>query len=375
MTIDNNYRLTDLPNRRLHDTFHVSRLLPYPFYTNDGDGTPDPNEYFVDRILGRRLIEDADPADPSSYEYRIRWLGTTPRADSWEPIRSLGNAMDAVNAFNTVYPLPIPDLPREEPDHTELHRTTLHRSEWRSRRSRPSPLPTVDEDAPSPAQSDFDDFDDPLNDFPPSPAATRDSSQPLWYSPFDPFSGGSYSPFDPDSRPPTAGSSSDEQFSGHASAPTDDATPPDDAYAAPYAPFVEWICTACQTQNNGGVECSVCHRPRAYWGVDSGHSTSRRSRVPWSSVDISDVGVLRSVYGAPFSHPYGPFRYRYNATYKEAAREEARPVVEFELSRLVGALRQNVWVSPGPNGENLSPDERNRVRAYRIDHPEAHPPS
>ena len=79
--------------------------------------------------------------------------------------------------------------------------------------------------------------------------------------------------------------------------------------------------------------------------------------------------------GSPFGHPYGPFRYRYNATYKEAAREEARPVIEFELSRLVGTLRQNVWVYPGPNGENLSPDERNRVRAYRIDHPEAHPPS
>jgi len=45
------------------------------------------------------------------------------------------------------------------------------------------------------------------------------------------------------------------------------------------------------------------------------------------------------------------------------------------LSRMPtgSSVRQWVWVYPGPTGQNLTVDENNRVRAYRFDHPAAHP--
>ena len=88
-----NYRLMDLPNRMLHDEFHVSRLTPYPLITNDGERVVGDGEYYVKRIMNRRLI-GADPTDPNSYEYHIRWLGYTPKHDTWERFGNLGNAMD-----------------------------------------------------------------------------------------------------------------------------------------------------------------------------------------------------------------------------------------------------------------------------------------
>ena len=52
-------------------------------------------------------------------------------------------------------------------------------------------------------------------------------------------------------------------------------------------------------------------------------------------------------------------------------RKGTRAVVEFQLSRLIGSVRRHVWVYPGRAGSALTIDEQNRVRAYRLDHPDA----
>ena len=117
--------------------------------------------------------------------------------------------------------------------------------------------------------------------------------------------------------------------------------------------------------------CEACRHPRFHFGKELGQESSRRSRPPSSTVDIKDPLELRSVYGHPFDHPYGPFRHRLNPNYKPNSYTPVSAVVEFELSRLAGSIRRVTWVYPGLLGEYLTIDERNRVRAYRLDHPDA----
>ena len=61
--------------------------------------------------------------------------------------------------------------------------------------------------------------------------------------------------------------------------------------------------------------------------------------------------------------------HRLNSTSTDARRSPSGSVVEFEL------LQSGIWnwVWPGPQGQRLTIDELNRVRAYRIDHPDALP--
>lgn len=129
-----------------------------------------------------------------------------------------------------------------------------------------------------------------------------------------------------------------------------------------------WTCTSCKSANDGGLFCSGCGLARASFGVD--HVQSRRVRVPVTTIAIKSNEQLRATFGKPFSHPYGPFNYRVNSSYSDG-KGTTRAVLEFEFSRLVGAVRRHVWVYPGRSGSNLTIDEQNRVRAYRLDHPEA----
>ena len=137
-------------------------------------------------------------------------------------------------------------------------------------------------------------------------------------------------------------------------------------------PATDWTCSLCSYNNHGGLLCSACRHPRAHFGEELGHVSSKRPRPPSSTIDIKDPYKLRAIYGHPFNHPYGPYNHRFNSNYKDGSYAPARTVVEFELSRLLGSVRHVVWIYPGPTGENLSTDERNRVRAYRIDHPNAY---
>ena len=93
--LDNdNYRLRDLDSRRLVDFAHVSRLVSYPAWTNHGDVTPEPDEYFVHRIVQRRSDGKGE------YEYKVRWRGYGRNADTWLSVEELMNCYEMVQDFN-----------------------------------------------------------------------------------------------------------------------------------------------------------------------------------------------------------------------------------------------------------------------------------
>ena len=366
-----NYRLRDLPNRRLHDKFHVSRLTPYPLLTNDGDAVPRDDDDFVDRILARRLSpSDADPTDPSSYLYKVRWLGKPATADTWHPLRSLGNCIDLVNAFNIIHPIPVADLPREDPDLSDMTRPTPHASEWRTRRHIPQvpppPVPPhpIDAEPPSapasPASTDGDPY--PVHPLPPSAPVDPSAVESAWLRRFA-----------AELRRLSdleASTSADISTLADPSAVTIPhiVDPPVGGLPVPDVP---WLCTSCGYTNPGGPHCASCRHSRELFGVIADAPSGRPSRVPSSTLDITDALQLRAIYGHPFAHLYGPFRHRINSEYKEGSHSKPRSVSEYELSRLQGATRHRVWVYPGLQGKALTTDERNRVRAYRFDHPSA----
>ena len=49
-----------------------------------------------------------------------RWLGYAPTDDTWESVRVLSNAMDDINAYNILYPIPLSEPPLEVTDTSEL---------------------------------------------------------------------------------------------------------------------------------------------------------------------------------------------------------------------------------------------------------------
>ena len=130
-----------------------------------------------------------------------------------------------------------------------------------------------------------------------------------------------------------------------------------------------WTCTSCKASNNGGLYCDGCGLARSSFGVD--HVQPRRIRIPVTTATIKSNEQLRAVFGRPFNHPYGPFGHRVNPAHSDGDRKGTRAVVEFQLSRLIGSVRRHVWVYPGRAGSALTIDEQNRVRAYRLDHPDA----
>ena len=127
-----------------------------------------------------------------------------------------------------------------------------------------------------------------------------------------------------------------------------------------------------QTQNCGSTFCVSCGLSRSLFGADfTTGRTTRHKESPIITDRALSEGQLRRIYTQPFRHPLGPTQYRVNPAYKDRPRAEPRPVVEFYLSR----SGKWVWVYPGPQGQNLTTDEFNRVRAFRFDHPDAHPSS
>ena len=481
-----NYRLMDLPNRMLHDEFHVSRLTPYPLITNDGERVVSDGEYYVKRIMNRRLV-GADPADPNSYEYHIRWLGYAPQHDTWERFGNLGNAMGMVNAFNSLHPenYHVPPLPLDTSRSLPVPATLPHRSEWRTRRARPQPLSAVNEDPPaddSPADVPLPaDSAAPAAASPDGPSVAGDAgpSEPVhaasahnrlrdvhaakvWFvyndqllcycrsdaasdrPQFDTF-GGKMDPADEGSYvtcikrelneeldvPDTWATALQAELSAHDQGhallrlrhpsrncthhvatwlvPVDSPTLPElradgqreslpgslgwrhvdlvvanlseFRFARPTVALLRracrapgagdsggWTCTSCKSANDGGLFCPGCGLARASFGVD--HLQSRRVRIPVTTTPIKSNEQLRATFGKPFAHPYGPFNYRINPSYSDG-KGTTRTVLEFQFSRLVGSVRRHVWVYPGRLGSNLTIDEQNRVRAYRLDHPEA----
>ena len=324
-----NYKLTGLPSRRFHDVFHISRLAPYPLVTHEGDAPLPDGDYYVDSIIDRRLHLGSPPSELGSYEFLVRWLGYSPAHDTWETVSTLANAMDEVNIYNALYPIPLEDPALEAEDLSAFDSTLPDSSQFRSFRSRPDPLDLPDETVLSVPLASPDSI--------PSDAATA--------------------------APP-----------GSVEVPIPDIlSVPDTHDGSDHDPIhapTEWLCTSCNAQNQGRTHCHECKLSRSLFGADftTGRPSRNRAPAPTTTASLS-AAQLERIYTRPFRHPLGPIRFRVNPSYKDTRRSTPRTEIEFQLSR----SGDWVWVWPGRQGERLSIDEFNRVRAFRIDHPEACP--
>ena len=102
---ENAFSLKLTPTWRIKNVFYTSKLRLA--YQNDDNQfplrkvvTPDPpeikgdgsEEYTVEKIIDRRKRYNR-------WEYRVRWQGYGPEEDTWEIMRNLTNARDAVKEF------------------------------------------------------------------------------------------------------------------------------------------------------------------------------------------------------------------------------------------------------------------------------------
>ena len=146
-----NYRLRDLLNRRLINVVHVDRLVPYPSVTNHGDGSLADDEYFVQRIIGRRSHPDGE-----GFQYKVRWRGLEPKEDSWLSLEELAYCHDLVREYN-LHVDPLPDPPPAPERERLIHETELPpqpSAQGPTFRSRPirDAAPAVQTDRAQPSQ-------------------------------------------------------------------------------------------------------------------------------------------------------------------------------------------------------------------------------
>ncbi len=102
------YILMDFHNQRMRAPVHVSRTKPYPPVTNDGEVAPEPGERFVEKIVGRHLVELDDGR--RALEYRVRWRGLPPEEDEWFLAEEVPNLAELIRVYdNVIKPLPVDD--------------------------------------------------------------------------------------------------------------------------------------------------------------------------------------------------------------------------------------------------------------------------
>src|SRR5277367_775824 len=91
---------------RVHPVFHVSLLEPYRENTLPGRTQEPPLpvevegelEYEVARILDSKI-------ERGRLRYSAGWVDCGPEERTWEPMKNVENALDAVAAFHRAYPL------------------------------------------------------------------------------------------------------------------------------------------------------------------------------------------------------------------------------------------------------------------------------
>ena len=98
-----NYRLTDLANCLMTDTFHVSRLRPYRPHADEEALAPD--ESLVDRLVGHR-----DRMPGSVREYRVKWRGYPLSKATYEPRDELMRRCQPLVEEYDAKNLPMPDM-------------------------------------------------------------------------------------------------------------------------------------------------------------------------------------------------------------------------------------------------------------------------
>ena len=84
----------------------------------------------------------------AAMEYLVHWLGYAPADDTWEPVRVLANAMDDINAYNLLHPVPLAEPPHELADTSEFSSPLPSASQRRTFRRSSGPLPSVAEEPP-----------------------------------------------------------------------------------------------------------------------------------------------------------------------------------------------------------------------------------
>ena len=94
------YELGDLHNNRMRGPVSIQHLKPYPFITNDGAVNPDEDEFFVEKIVARRLVTD-DNGDPALM-YRARFRNYGKEDDWWYFAEEAPNLHNLIRIFDTV---------------------------------------------------------------------------------------------------------------------------------------------------------------------------------------------------------------------------------------------------------------------------------
>jgi hypothetical protein len=101
------YRL-NLPKtwKKIHDVFNEALLSPYhpPSYPNQRQPAPPPPdiigdvpEYEVEHIVDSRVRRNR-------VEYLVKWVGYPREEQTWEPLKNLTNAKDAIADFHRLHP-------------------------------------------------------------------------------------------------------------------------------------------------------------------------------------------------------------------------------------------------------------------------------
>jgi hypothetical protein len=101
-----NYQLSDLRTRRMHDVVNVSRLIAFPSRQKFSD-IEERSRYPVQAIINHRerLVPLGDRSELSSLagtkivEYRIRWRGFSRNYDSWRASHYLSDIFELVSAY------------------------------------------------------------------------------------------------------------------------------------------------------------------------------------------------------------------------------------------------------------------------------------
>ena len=105
-----NYRLDLPPKSRVHDVFHVEKLLPaYPrdrhLFPNSDEAVPDEEpvtddlgeyyeeEYEVEKVVRHRYVNSGQ------LQYKVRWLGFSKEHDTWQTPEDLASAPEAIEEY------------------------------------------------------------------------------------------------------------------------------------------------------------------------------------------------------------------------------------------------------------------------------------
>jgi hypothetical protein len=185
------YVLRDLATRRVHNTVHVSRMLPFPSSTIDDDsrwmatGADGGGLWPVKRVVGRHVTKHKRTGVERT-EYLIRWVGFDKSYDRWRPSSELQSIQPLINAYEEAFPPPFspvartpgPDDVSPPPPSDEAILRRRFRSDASSSTTSLAPAddtcspcsPVVDETAP--------DLSTPLEHTVPSPAVPTTQPPP-----------------------------------------------------------------------------------------------------------------------------------------------------------------------------------------------------